>query len=153
VQEDQLSGPPLLGLLLRLLHQYWYENVDAALRAVGFGDIRSAHANVFAFVPPGGIRVSELAQLSHVRKQRMAQLVADLERLGYVKRVPDVRDRRAQLVVLTARGHAVRAVGAAAGRRVEEDWAVLTSPEMIEMLRTSLQRLLTELENREYLRF
>jgi DNA-binding MarR family transcriptional regulator len=119
--------------------------VDAALRAAGFGDIRPPHANVFPFVPPEGIQVSELAQLARVRKQTMAQAVEQLERAGYVERRPDPRDRRARLVFLTPRGEAVRPVTVAAGHRVEQRWAELTSPEEIEALRASLQRLLTSL--------
>jgi DNA-binding MarR family transcriptional regulator len=138
-------GPPLLGLLLRLLHQHWSQSMEAALRAAGFGDIRPPHANVFAFVPSGGIQVSELAQLSGVRKQTMAQVVEQLERMGYVERRPDPADRRGRLVFLTERGQAVRPVGAATGRHVEQQWAQLTSPETIQALRGSLERLLTEL--------
>jgi hypothetical protein len=39
----------------------------------------------------------------------------------------------------------VRPVGTTAGRRVEERWAELTSPEEVEALRRSLQRLLDAL--------
>jgi len=139
----------LLGLLLRLLQQEWANDVDAALRAAGFGDIRPPHANVFPFVPAEGIQVSELAQLARVRKQTMAQAVDQLERLGYVERRPDPSDRRARLVVLTPRGDAVRPVGTAAGRRVEEHWAELTSRDEIDALRDSLQRLLVRLRTED----
>jgi DNA-binding MarR family transcriptional regulator len=142
-------GPPLLGLLLRLLHQHWSQSMEAALRAAGFGDIRPPHANVFAFVPSGGIQVSELAQLSQVRKQTMAQVVEQLERMGYVERRPDPADRRGRLVFLTERGQAVRPVGEATGRRVEQQWEELTSPQTIQALRGSLETLLAELARQE----
>jgi DNA-binding MarR family transcriptional regulator len=140
--DDRLPPRPLLGLLLRLLHQYYAQDIDAALRAAGFGDIRPPHANVFPFVPPEGIQVSELAKLARVRKQTMAQAVEQLERAGYVRRRPDPRDRRARLVFLTPRGDAVRPVTLAAGNRVEERWRQLAGPEEIEALRGSLRRLL-----------
>jgi DNA-binding MarR family transcriptional regulator len=133
---------PLLGLLLRLLHQHWAEDVDGALRAVGFGDIRPPHANVFPFVPEGGIQVTELAKLARVRKQSMADAVEQLERAGYVERHPDPADGRAKLVFLTERGRAVRPVAVAAGERVEERWARLTSDHQIDSLRGSLVQLL-----------
>jgi DNA-binding MarR family transcriptional regulator len=142
---DRLPSRPLLGLLLRLLNQYYAQDVDAALREAGFGDIRPPHANVFPFVPPEGVQVSELAQLARVRKQTMAQAVEQLERAGYVERGPDPRDRRARLVFLTTKGQAVGPVAVASGRRVEERWAQLTSPEEIEALASSLQRLLVKL--------
>lgn len=144
---DDLPPRPLIGLLLRVLHQHHAHDVDAALRAAGFDDIRPPHANVFPFIPADGIPVSELARRASVRKQTMAQAVEQLERMGYVERRPDPEDRRARRVFLTPRGEAVRPVGVAAGRRVEERWADLTSPEQIEALRDALQRLLAALED------
>jgi DNA-binding MarR family transcriptional regulator len=137
--------PPLLGLLLRLLAQHWNNHVDAALKDAGFGDIRPAHANVFALVPADGIQVVELARRSQVAKQSMAQVVEQLETLGYVERRPDPADGRAKRVFLTERGLSVRPVGAAAGRQVEADWARLTSRDDVEGLRARLQQLLVRL--------
>jgi DNA-binding MarR family transcriptional regulator len=144
---DRLPSRPLLGLLLRLVHQYYAQEVDAALRAAGFADIRPPHSNVFPFVPAEGIQVSELAQLAHVRKQTMAQAVEQLERAGYVERRPDPHDRRARLVFLTLRGESVRPVAVAAGRRAEERWAKLVGPDEIEDLRASLLALLAKLRS------
>ena len=138
---------PQLGLLLRLAHQHWSQAVEAALSDAGFGDIRPPHANVFTFVPPEGIQVSKLTRLAHVRKQTMAQAVEELERLGYVERRPDPRDRRARLVVLTPRGEAVRPVAMAAGRHVHARWAELAGPRHLETLQRSLQALLVRLES------
>lgn len=67
--------------------------------------------NVFPFVPPEGITVSELAELARVRKQTMAEAVEQLERMGYVERQPKPRDRRSRLVFLTERGGPRRAGG------------------------------------------
>jgi DNA-binding MarR family transcriptional regulator len=141
--------PDALGLLLRLLHQHWGEDVDAALRAAGLDGIRAPHANVFPFVPPEGIAVSELARAANMRKQSMAEAVEQLERAGYVQRRPDPHDRRARLVLLTERGQAVRSVAVAAGRRVEQHWTELTSAADIAALRTTLQLLLSQLRGRE----
>lgn len=136
-----------LGLLLRLVHQRWTQDVDAALAAAGFGDIRPPHANVFTFSRAAGIQVSELTQLARVRKQTMTQAVEELERLGYVERRPDPHDRRARLVFLTPRGELVRPIAVAAGRRVDAKWAELTSPQEIEALQYALQTLLARLQD------
>jgi DNA-binding MarR family transcriptional regulator len=120
-------------------------DIDTALREAGFGDIRPAAANVFPFVPPEGITVSRLAELARVRKQSMAQAVSQLEQTGYVERRPNPRDHRSQLVFLTQRGASVPPVTHAAGERVEQHWAQLTSPAEFESLRASLLRLLSEL--------
>jgi DNA-binding MarR family transcriptional regulator len=143
--EANFPARPLIGLLLRLLYQHYAQDIDAALSQAGFDDIRPAHANVFPFVGPEGISVSELAELARVRKQTMAEAVDQLERMGYVERRPNPRDRRSRLVFLTDRGASVKPVTHATAARVEEHWATLTSPEELEALRASLLRLLTEL--------
>lgn len=138
---------PPIGLLLRLIYQHYARDIDAALEAAGFGDIRPAHANVFPFVPPDGITVSGLAELARVRKQTMAQAVEELERMGYVERRPNPNDRRSRLVFLTERGGSVKPVSHATAARVEQRWAELTSPEELESLRALLLRLLTGLRS------
>jgi len=143
--EANFPARPLIGLLLRLVYQQYAQDIHAALREAGFGDIGPAHANVFPFVPPEGITVSGLAELARVRKQTMAQAVEQLECMGYVERRPNPGDRRSRLVFLTARGASVKPVTHATAARVEERWAELTSPEELEALRVSLLRLLSEL--------
>lgn len=135
-----------IGLLLRLLHQHWAAAIDAALREAGFDDIRPPHANVFPFVPPEGIQVSELTRLARVRKQTMAQAVEELEAMGYVERRPDPDDRRARLVFLTKRGESVRPVSMATGKRVEAEWAAIIGRNELETLRLSLRSLLNGLQ-------
>lgn len=135
-----------LALLLRRAHQAHAQHVEEALRTAGFDGITPAHANVFPFVPPDGIRVGEIAKLAGVRKQSTAEAVEQLERLGYLERRPDPSDRRARLVFLTERGEAVRPIARAAGQDVEQAWAKLTSPDEIEALRSALQRLVERID-------
>ena len=145
--EADFPEHPLIGLLLRLAYQHYAQDIDAALREAGFGDIRPGAANVFPFVPPDGITVSRLAELARVRKQSMAQAVDQLERTGYVERRPNPHDNRSRLVFLTQRGASVPPVTHAAAERVEERWAQLTSPAEFEALRASLLRLLAEVKD------
>ena len=145
MREAAIPTRPLIGLLLRLLYQHYSQDIEAALREAGFGDLRPPHSNVFPFVPADGITVSQLAQLAGVRKQSMAEAVDQLDRLGYVERRPNPRDRRSRLVYLTNRGESVRPVTHATAERVEQHWAELTTPAELEALRASLLHLLTEL--------
>ena len=145
--EADFPARPLIGLLLRLVYQHYAQDIDAALRQAGFGDIRPGAANVFPFVPAEGLTVSRLAELARVRKQSMAQAVDQLERTGYVERRPNPRDHRSRLVFLTERGAGVPPVTHAAARRVEERWAQLISPAEFETLRASLLHLLAVLKD------
>ena len=145
--EADFPSHPLIGLLLRLVYQHYAQDIDAALRQAGFGDIRPGAANVFPFVPAEGITVSRLAELARVRKQSMAQAVDQLERTGYVERRPNPRDHRSRLVFLTERGAGVPPVTHAAALRVEERWAQLIGPAEFETLRASLLDLLAVLRD------
>jgi len=76
----------------------------------GHGDVRAAHSAVFQHLDETGTTVSVLAARAQITKQAMAELVLHLEARGYLRREPDPDDRRAKLVVPTARGREVVAV-------------------------------------------
>ncbi len=141
---DTLDHAPM-GLLLRLLYQLYSLEIQGALRRAGFDDINPAAANVFTFLTPEGATVSELANLSHVRKQTMAQTVEQLERSGYVERRPNPSDRRSQLIFLTARGKRVPVVTHKAAAAVERRWSRVSGAHELERTRMSLVDLLKQL--------
>src|SRR5277367_495343 len=138
---DNFDNPPI-GVLLPLLYQIYSLEMQGALREAGFEDINPGAANVFTFLTSKGATVSELANLSHVRKQTMAQTVEQLERSGYVERRPNPSDRRSQLVFLTPRGKRIPPVTHKAAKAVEKRWARLSGADEFEALRVSLLQLL-----------
>jgi len=85
--------------------------------------------------------VTELAQLAQVSKPTVVYLVNDLERLGYVERVPDPDDGRAKLIRHTERG--ARAQGAAREivAQIEHDWSLVLGTRDFATLRELLLRL------------
>jgi DNA-binding MarR family transcriptional regulator len=72
--------------------------------AAGFPQ-RPAHSAVFANIDREGTRPSDLAARANMTPQAMGELIDNLERLGYVRRTEHPKDRRAKLIVLTAKGH------------------------------------------------
>ena len=139
---EEPSHHASLGLLLRLAHQQWTLAVETKLAEEGFDDIKPHYANIFTFVPPEGMQVTQLTELAHVRKQSMTQTVEELEKLGYVERRPDPGDKRGKLVFLTERGKKVSPIAREAGKLVDQHWAELTSVEEIEALREALRSVL-----------
>ena len=95
-----------------------------------------------------GTRVSELARRAQITKQSMAELVAHLERHGYVERVPDPDDRRAKLVRATARGGAVYAIARAFVADLEAEWTAALGEERMRRLRELLVDLNAVVEER-----
>jgi DNA-binding MarR family transcriptional regulator len=71
----------------------------------------------------------------------MAELVAHLERHGYVERVPDPEDRRAKLVRATARGQEVYEIAREFVVDVEAEWTAKLGERKIATLRRLLKEL------------
>ena len=111
------------GLLLFIPYRALENRVFAALAEAGYGDFTVAQARVAQRIGPEGSRLTELAEAAQVTKQTAGFLVDQLERAGYVERIPDPRDARAKLIRLAERGQQTAAVAAQAVARVEAEWA------------------------------
>lgn len=96
---------PLI-LLVALAERRLAEALQEHLVAAGFTDHRLVHHNVMAHVTHEGVRLTDLAERAGITKQAMSELVADLESLGYLRRVPDPTDGRAKLIGFTDKGRA-----------------------------------------------
>ena len=81
------------------------------LAGEGFADIRFADGVVFQHLVGGPRGIGSLAERLGVSQQAASKSVADLERRGYVERVPDPADGRGRLAALTPRGEAAIAAG------------------------------------------
>lgn len=114
----------------------------SAQHAAGFTDLRQAHSNVFAFIPPEGIRLSDLAARARMTKQAMSELVLDLEQLGYLERRPDPDDGRSKVIELTKRGWAAINNALDTFDRLEAELAREHGAKRISDLRATLLRLL-----------
>ncbi|MCA0155330.1 MarR family transcriptional regulator [Tsukamurella sp. M9C] len=93
-----------------------------AAREAGYTDITLAQARIGQRIGPEGTRLTDLAEQAQVTKQTAGFLVDQLERAGYVERVPDPADGRARLIRLSARGAGVADVANAEVALVEREW-------------------------------
>jgi len=130
-----------IGRLLLRAQRDFDAQLNARLRERGYPDVRLAHSALFAHIEPEGTRSSELAEQAGMTKQGMGQLVADLEKKGYVERVEDPVDRRAKLVRLTkkSRRH-VRDAREIIGE-IEEAYALRLGNGRLETLRAIFKDL------------
>jgi DNA-binding MarR family transcriptional regulator len=129
------------GLLLFIPYRALENRVFATLAEAGYHDFTVAQARVAQRIGPEGSRLTELAEAAQVTKQTAGFLVDQLERAGYVERVPDPRDARAKLIRLAERGQQIVAVAAQAVARVEAEWAEHLGAHRYAQLR----RILTQL--------
>jgi DNA-binding MarR family transcriptional regulator len=136
---------PNLGILLREPFRIGSELLHARLGESGHPEVRPPHGDVFGYLDDGGTRVSELARRAQITKQSMAELVAHLERHGYVERVPDPSDGRAKLVRATARGREVYAIAREFVAELEAEWTRRLGEAKMRRLRRLLEELNAEL--------
>jgi DNA-binding MarR family transcriptional regulator len=134
-----------LGILLREPFRIGSAVLHDELAKRGHPEVRPPHGNVFQYLDDGGTRVSVLAERSQMTKQSMAELVAHLERHGYVERVPDPADRRAKLVRATPRGAEVYAIARSVVAELEQQWTERLGKAKMMQLRKLLHELNTAL--------
>jgi DNA-binding MarR family transcriptional regulator len=127
--------PPLFDDAKRI----GFAELHRRLEAEGHPKIRNAHGCVFRYVDAEGSRLTELAALSGLTKQGVGEFVDELERLGYVERVPDPVDGRAKLIRLTERGADARQAAVRIFDEIESRWAERFGEERVAMLREVLE--------------
>jgi DNA-binding MarR family transcriptional regulator len=99
---------------------------ERLMAVAGLSLDRSAAALLRHLAMAEPIRASELANRLAVEASHVTRQVQQLERTGYVTRVPDPDDRRAQLIKLTPEGRQtferIRAVGVLGMQQVLDQW-------------------------------
>lgn len=104
-----------LSRMLLQAHRVLSDTMVAELVEWGWEDAKASDAALYLYIDRrSGSRITDLARVARMTKQGMMIIADDLERRGYVRRVPDPEDARAKLVRLTARGRRY----VAEGRRV-----------------------------------
>jgi DNA-binding MarR family transcriptional regulator len=139
----------MLGALLRIAYRALMDGFEPGMAAAGYADVRLSHTPVLQplSLRREGMRATELAILAGMTKPSMGYLIEDLEQHGYVERVLDPSDKRAQLVRLTPLGWQMSQTGRQIVRQAEARWVELIGEKAVEELQQRLQELVAALEN------
>jgi DNA-binding MarR family transcriptional regulator len=140
---DHTPRAPLIRLL-DVAFDDFSDEVYRRVEAAGIRDIRPGHGCVFGNIEPEGSRLTDLAERARMTKQSVGEMASDLERRGYVERVPDPSDGRAKIIRLTARGREVQALGRRLIDDVEREWAERYGEERVAALRDALEAITAE---------
>jgi DNA-binding MarR family transcriptional regulator len=130
-----------MGQLLGMVKARLTDELHRRLDAAGYTDIRPVHGPVFHHLTPEGLRLSQLAELSRMTKQAMAEHVLELEGLGYLIRVPDAADGRAKLIQPTDKSLAAMAVARDALHDIEVDWGMALGERRVAQMRDTLEAI------------
>jgi DNA-binding MarR family transcriptional regulator len=130
-----------IGELAALVRAKLIDHVERRLRAGGYTDVRAIHDCVFRYLGPGGSRLRDLASQAQMAPQSIGWHVDELERLGYVERVPDPSDRRAKLIRPTEHGLAYMAAARDALAEIEREWVSAVGTETVTRLRDAMREI------------
>ena len=128
------------ALLMFIAGRHVETRVMDATREAGF-ELTLAQARLAARIGEHGSRLTDLAEQAQITKQSAGFLVDQLERAGYVERVPDRADARARLVRFTEQGRRVVGVARKEERRVLREWQRHLGPERFAALQDALGAL------------
>lgn len=131
-----------LGRLLLRAHRLYADRALTRLHARGHGELGIAHVTLLPHFDAQGTRTTVLGERAGITKQAAGQIVADLERAGYVERVADERDARAAIVTFTPRGRQLVADAAAVKTEVDRELARIIGVRGLEQLHSLLREML-----------
>ncbi|WP_199429720.1 MarR family winged helix-turn-helix transcriptional regulator [Qaidamihabitans albus] len=135
-----MADEPNTGLLLYIPYRWLENRVFAAMTEAGY-DITTAQMKLMQRVGPEGTRLTDLAEQAQVTKQTGGFLVDQLEKGGWVERVPDPTDKRARLVCLSDKAKEAIPVAEAAVAQAEAEWQAHLGKQGMAQLRHALTRL------------
>lgn len=115
---------PVGQLLVHLLREFRRELFEPAAEG-GYPDIRPPHLQIFGNLDVAGIRLTALADRAQLSLAAASELVNELQELGYLERKPDTTDRRAKLIVPTARGRQALRDARDRVAEIEQHWSTL----------------------------
>jgi DNA-binding MarR family transcriptional regulator len=134
-------GEPLVGALLRRPFLAVRNHIVDALHEAGFTDLAGAHLAVFQYPGPDGRSPGDLARSADSTKQAINNLLAQLERAGYLQRDVNPANRRERVIRLTARGRRVISTIRDAVAEIESSWRRALGSDAYAQLRALLEQL------------
>jgi DNA-binding MarR family transcriptional regulator len=131
-----------IGRLLLHAHRAFSERALRKLRQRGHTHLSMAHTTLLPHLDVNGTQATVLAERAGITKQAAGRIIADLEREGYVQRLPDPTDQRASIIVFTDSGRQFLVDAYHVKKEIEGEYTALLGAERMQQLRSILQELL-----------
>jgi len=126
--------------LARALRAY-NRHLVTELNARGFPEFSIAFPQILSNLDIVGTRVGVLAARAGMSRQAAGQLIAEIERCGFVERTQAPDDARAIVVRFTPRGRKLLASVLAVVEAIESEWAALVGAESFDQMRVTLGQI------------
>lgn len=136
---------PYIGARLRVVWQWARDQMYEGVVTAGYDDLNAAHIGLWRYPGLEGLRPSQLADQVGITKQSVNDLIAHMERHGYLSRVPDTADGRARVIRLTSKGRRLEQTIYAQAEAAELRVAQILGPQRFAQLHRSLEVLTEQL--------
>lgn len=123
--------------LTRTLRAY-NRRLVAAVQERGFPEFSPAFPQLLSNLDTEGTTIGVLAARAGITRQAAGQLAAQIERCGYIERVPSPRDARATIVRFTALGRSLLACVLDVVEEIEGEFAAIVGEREFAELRGRL---------------
>lgn len=133
-----------IGRLLLRAHRAFNERALQKLRQRGHTHLSMVHTTLLPHLDTNGTQATVLAERAGITKQAAGRVIADLEREGYVQRLPDPTDQRASIIVFTDAGRQYLVDAYYVKKEIEEEYMALLGAERMQQFRNILQELLSD---------
>lgn len=121
--------------------------LKAALVKAGITDILPCHGDIlYACFKKPGIKVTEIAKLTHRSKSTVSAMVDKLRALGYLEKLADKNDPRAICIHPSKKALAMSEVFENISSKMNADFENKLSPEEIQTLESLLAKALQSLQ-------
>ncbi len=90
---------------------------------LGHNGLQLSHQAIFLHLGLEGARLTDLAKRAGISKQSMGQIIDEVEKLGYIERLPAPSDRRAKIIQFTDKGLDLIKTGTKIGIGIQRRYA------------------------------
>ena len=139
--QSEQQGGLILAPLLPPLANYLNKQLMELTRARGHLHLKPNFGQVLTRIGPEGGRIQHIARSQNVSKQAIGIIVARLEELGYLERVPDPLDARQQVLHFTGYGRQLISDAVASEAELRQRMATIIGDERLVQLQDTMARL------------
>ena len=131
-----------IGRLLLRAQRAFNERALHKLRKLGHTRLSMVHTTLLPHLDANGTQATVVAERAGITKQAAGRVIADLEREGYVQRLPNPSDQRASMIVFTDAGRQFLVDAYHVKKEIEGEYTALLGTERMQQFRSILQELL-----------
>ncbi len=130
-----------VGRLFQRAARDYSERALVKLAVHGHEGLTLFHTALISNLDVDGTQISMLAERAGMTKQSMGQVAQDLEKRGYITRVPDPKDGRGVLILFTEQGHKFLEDAYKAKLELEADYIQILGEDGFDLLRELLSKV------------